>query len=61
MEEFEKVSGQIFQLVKQMPLSIEQLLKALKGTKKEKIWSIVSFLQAERKVKTNEDGLISMG
>ena len=60
IEEFEKVSGQIFQLLRQMPLSVEQLLQALKGTKKEKVWSILAFLQAERKLKTNEGGLISM-
>ncbi len=60
-EEFEKISGQVFQLIKETPVSIEQLLLVLKGVKKEKLWSIVSFLQAERKLKADKDGLIAMG
>ena len=59
-EEFEKISSQVFQLVKEMPLSIEQLLQALKGVKKEKVWSIISFLQSERKLRADKDGLITI-
>ena len=60
IEEFEKISGQVFQLIKEAPLTVDQLIKHLNGIKKEKIWSVVDFLQAEKKIKSDKEGFITI-
>ena len=58
--EFESISRQIFLLIREKPLAIEQLLKSLKDVQKEKAWNVVSFLQAEHKIKADGEGLIRL-
>ncbi len=59
VEEFNSISKQIEELTKPTAVSIEIILATLKGIKKEKIWRVVNYLQAENKIKTNKEGYIS--
>jgi len=58
-EEFQKFSALICEVLKKNPLSSADLLKQLKGLRKEKAWKIIEFLQAENKIHVNEKGLLS--
>ena len=58
--EFERISGLVFKLIKEKPLSMDELLGMMKGIQKEKTWNVVSFLQAERKIKADGSGLITL-
>ena len=58
-EEFNYISNQITELTKLTPVSIDEMLIRLKGIKKEKIWRVVNYLQAENKIKTDKDGNIN--
>ncbi len=57
--EFEKISGQILQLVNDTPLPVKEILERIKGIKKEKLWKVIDYLQAEKKIFVNKQGEIS--
>ncbi len=59
-EEFNSISNQIFGLTKQTPVSVETILIILKGIKKEKIWKVINYLQAEKKIQTDKEGNITI-
>jgi len=42
------------------PLSAGALLQRLSGVPKEKVWKVISFLQAEKKLCTDKHGLLKM-
>ena len=58
MDEFEKISGKIIHRIEQSPVSMDQLFHFLEGARKEKVWEIVNFLQAERKIGVDKEGFI---
>ena len=58
--EFEKISRQIFQLAKEIPVTVNEILASLKETKKEKVWKVLDYLQAEKKLAVNKGGDISL-
>ncbi len=58
--EFERVSGQIFQLAKEIPVTVNEILASLKEIKKEKVWKVLDYLQAEKKLVVNKEGDISL-
>ena len=60
VEEFEKISGQIHFMIKEGPFSIEQLIHSMKEISKEKIWAVVSYLQAEKKIQADGEGFITL-
>jgi ATP-dependent DNA helicase RecQ len=49
-EEFEKISKQVFNILKNKPLITGEVISALKGINKEKAWKVIEFLQAEKKI-----------
>jgi ATP-dependent DNA helicase RecQ len=55
-EEFNSISHQILSLTKDVSVSVEEVLVTLKGIKKEKIWRVIEYLQAEGKIKTDKAG-----
>lgn len=55
-EEFETISSSIKILTIQTAIEIENLLASLKHIKKEKVWRVINYLQAENKIKTNKLG-----
>jgi ATP-dependent DNA helicase RecQ len=57
-EEFQKISEQIFSHLNQQESEMNSLLQTLQGFKKEKVWKVLDFLQAEGKVVVNEKGSI---
>lgn len=59
VEEFNHISDQIREQSKLKQVSVDQILVSLKGVKKEKIWRVVNYLQAEQKIKTDKEGYIS--
>jgi ATP-dependent DNA helicase RecQ len=57
-EEFELISSGILQLVKDTPLPVKYIQQQLKGIKKEKLWKVINYLQAENKIAVNKEGNI---
>ena len=57
-EEFESLHHRIINMVKYESMSSRDLLLKLNDTKKEKAWKVLEFLQAEEKIKVDENGRI---
>jgi ATP-dependent DNA helicase RecQ len=57
-EEFEKISSAIIMLVKDIAMPLKDIQQKLQSVKKEKIWKVINFLQAENKVSVNKEGNI---
>jgi len=57
-EEFTKISDRIFTHLAQQESEMSLLLQQLTGIKKEKVWKVLDYLQAEGKVSVNEKGTI---
>ncbi|MBP6022842.1 RecQ family ATP-dependent DNA helicase [Ferruginibacter sp.] len=58
MEEFESISAGIFQLVKSTALPVKEIQNQLKGVKKEKLWKVINYLQAENKLSVTKEGYL---
>jgi ATP-dependent DNA helicase RecQ len=56
MEEFESISAGIFQLVRSTALPVKEIQNQLKGVKKEKLWKVINYLQAENKISVTKEG-----
>ena len=59
-EEFNAIQLQILRLTQGAPVPVDEILSALKGTKKEKIWKVVDYLQAEKKIQSDKQGNITL-
>lgn len=59
-EEFETISNGILQLIKSNPLPVKEIQQKLKTVKKEKLWKVINYLQAENKITVNKEGEISV-
>lgn len=57
-EEFEFISGRILQMINEKPVPAKDILSSLKTIKKEKLWKVLDFLQAEKKISVTKDGQI---
>ncbi len=57
-EEFTKISERIFTHLANQETEIDFLLQQMTGIKKEKVWKVLDYLQAEGKVSVNEKGAI---
>jgi len=57
-EEFEQIASAIFKLIDSNPCSSNELLIKIKNFKKEKFWKVISYLQAEKKISVNSEGMI---
>ncbi|MBX2932897.1 MAG: RecQ family ATP-dependent DNA helicase [Ferruginibacter sp.] len=55
-EEFEIITKGIKELTTHTSINIENLLAALKHIKKEKVWRVINYLQAENKIETGKSG-----
>ena len=55
-QEFEEVLNFIISRVNDKPTGINDLLSALSKVKKEKIWKVLDYLQAEEKIILNKEG-----
>ena len=59
-KEFDVISTAIMDHISKQNITIEGLLAQLKNIKKEKAWKVIEFLQAEKKIMMNENGLLVM-
>ena len=57
--DFKYISDQVMEFAKASPVSVEEILVRLKSIKKEKIWKVIDYLLAEKKIKPDQDGKIS--
>lgn len=57
-EEFESISSGIFKLVNSTELTVKEIQNQLKGVKKEKLWKVINYLQAENKLSVNKEGYL---
>jgi ATP-dependent DNA helicase RecQ len=56
--DFANIKQRIEQALEAGPVSIESLLLKLKNISKEKTWEVIEFLQAEKKIAVNGDGMV---
>jgi ATP-dependent DNA helicase RecQ len=59
VSEFEIISGHILKLAATSPVSIPEIWTALSDHKKEMIWEVIRFLQAEKKISADQAGKLS--
>ncbi len=59
-EEFDSLHHRIINIVKYEKLHTKELLTKLNGTKKEKVWKVLEFLQAENKIEMDDKGWIKL-
>ena len=59
--EFDKIHQQILQWVESDARPAQELLNQFSGIRKEKIWEVIHFLQAENKLSVDENGNIFRG
>jgi ATP-dependent DNA helicase RecQ len=57
-EEFSTISRRILDHITLVEADIKLLMEHMKGLKKEKVWKVLDFLQAEGKLTVNEKGSI---
>jgi ATP-dependent DNA helicase RecQ len=55
-EEFEKIAAAIIMLVKDTAMPLKDVQQKLQNVKKEKIWKVINFLQAENKIAVTKEG-----
>lgn len=58
-EEFNHIAGQVISFIKEMPVSVDQILSSLKTIKKEKTWQVINYLLAEDKISSDNQGKLS--
>jgi ATP-dependent DNA helicase RecQ len=58
-EEFNLIANHIINCTKHLSVSVDDILLGLKSIKKEKIWQVINYLLAERKLRSDKDGKIS--
>ena len=59
IEQFQSIAARIFQLTKESKIEVNDLLARLNGIKKERIWQVIDYLQAEKKLVVNKQGEIT--
>jgi ATP-dependent DNA helicase RecQ len=57
-EEFLKIEQQIFTHISKRAGDIKGLLFELKTIKKSKVWTVLNYLQSEKKIVVDKDGVI---
>lgn len=57
--EFENITNAIEKLIGNAPVHSNLLFKNLNTFKKEKVWKVLNFLQAENKINISQEGLVS--
>ncbi len=57
--EFENITMSIEKLTAKAPIHSNLLLKSLNTFRKEKVWKVLNFLQAENKINISQEGLVS--
>jgi len=57
-EEFEAIEKLLLDLLAKNPVPARDLMHHMNGVKKEKAWKVIEFLQAERKIVMNAEGMI---
>ena len=57
-EEFDALTHRILNIVKYEELGVTELIDRLAGTRKEKTWKVMDFLQAENKITINDRGKV---
>lgn len=58
-EEFDIVRQRIFAVIEKKMVNSTEMLHALKDINKEKVWNLLDYLQAEKKIEVDKEGNIS--
>lgn len=58
-EEFSAIADQILGLTTGHSIQVNNILATLRGIKKEKVWKVMNYLQAERKLQADKEGYIT--
>ena len=57
-DEFAAIEKFVLDLLTRHPVPARELMSHMNGVKKEKAWKVIEFLQAERKIIMNAEGII---
>lgn len=57
-EEFKKIQERIYKYIPHEGIATKELLHHLNGTKKDKVWVVLNFLQSEKKIAIDTLGII---
>ncbi|MEO5997586.1 MAG: ATP-dependent DNA helicase RecQ [Chitinophagaceae bacterium] len=57
-DEFSLIENRILSSLRE-PVHTRDLVQHLNGIKKEKLWKVIEFLQAEKKIEVNESGMVT--
>ncbi|HMU11420.1 MAG TPA: ATP-dependent DNA helicase RecQ [Ferruginibacter sp.] len=58
-EEFNAISSHILAATQRSSLNSDKVLNGLKGFNKQKVWQVLDYLQAERKIEVDKEGNIT--
>ncbi|MEO7305931.1 MAG: ATP-dependent DNA helicase RecQ [Ferruginibacter sp.] len=58
-EEFNSIRDRMMTITNDAPLAVNEILNSLKEVKKEKVWKVIEYLQAENEIQSDKDGKIS--
>ncbi len=58
--EFKKISNDLQNMLLSGQVHIEQIEMGYKGPEKEKLWKVIDFLNGENKIKTDDNGYVSL-
>jgi len=59
-KEFSAIRLRIEESLTHTPVDSKELLASMKDVKKEKLWQVIEFLQAEKRIEINETGFVKM-
>jgi ATP-dependent DNA helicase RecQ len=56
-DEFSIIENRILTMTKE-PVDARELIHHLNGIKKDKVWKVIEYLQAEKKIEVNASGMV---
>jgi len=54
-EKFKNIAGQLSELLKRAPASVQSILHAMRPVSEKDIWKVIEFMQGENKISMNSD------
>lgn len=60
MADFDEVTAELFSLISEKPITLKDLFAHTKQIQKNKLWTVLNYLQAEKKIAINSDGYLQV-
>ena len=59
-KEFKTIENIIYSHITPQGIAVKELLHQLNGIKKDKAWKVIEFLQSEKKIEINDQGVVKI-